>query len=143
MPEETVWTSRPSQILNLPVFILWAALSLTLVLLPIAAGVILWKYLVLRTQRYELTSERFKTYTGVLSRRIDQVELYRIKDITYVQPIGLRLFGLANLVLHSSDLSQPLQIIRGVRNAEAVRDVLRVLVEERREQKGVRVIERE
>ena len=56
--ETNVWQGRTSQWVNFPAFLLWGLLALTVVLLPISAGVILWRYLVVRNEEYELTSER-------------------------------------------------------------------------------------
>jgi len=56
--ETNVWQGRASQWVNFPEFLLWGLLALTVVLLPISAGVILWRYLVVRNEEYELTSER-------------------------------------------------------------------------------------
>ena len=39
--ETNVWPGRTSQWVNFPAFLLWGLLALTLVLLPISAGVIL------------------------------------------------------------------------------------------------------
>jgi len=39
-----------------------------------------------RGRDYELTEERFKERSGVFNIRYDELELYRIKDITFMQP---------------------------------------------------------
>ncbi|MEZ5300332.1 MAG: PH domain-containing protein [Verrucomicrobiales bacterium] len=43
---------------------------------------------------YELTNERLKLSTGVLNRKTDVLELYRVKDMELEKPLHFRIFGL-------------------------------------------------
>jgi uncharacterized membrane protein YdbT with pleckstrin-like domain len=142
MAEEVdVWSGSPSQMLNLGVYVLCALLSLTVFLAVVAIPYALWQWLVLKNVRYEITSQRLKVHTGVLSKRVDEVELYRVKDTRFDQPFLQRLFGLGNVVLISNDATTPTTVIRGIPDAKAVREKLRTLVEARRDEKRVRVAE--
>lgn len=98
----------------------------------------LWKYLEVRVRVYELTVERLRIYEGVLNQSIDELELYRVKDMTMERPIWLRLVGLSTLVLVTSDRTHPELRIEAVRGAVELRDRLRVLVEGLRDRKRVR-----
>lgn len=142
-PETTVWQGRSSQWVNFPAFLLWGLLALTVVLIPVSIGVVLWRYLVVRFQEYELTTERLKLHTGVLSKSTSEIELYRVTDTQFEQPFWLRLVGLANIVVISSDKMSPTTQIRAVAGARELRESLRSLVEARRSAKGVRVSELE
>lgn len=139
--EHHVWTGTSSQIENLGIFLLCGLLSLTLFLIPIVAAVALWKYLVVKNQVYELSSQRLKMHSGVLNKKTDELELYRVKDTKFDQPFFLRLFGLANVHLVTTDQTTPLVIIKAIPDAQALREQIRALVEERRDQKRVRVAE--
>ncbi len=141
--ETNVWQGRTSQWVNFPAFLLWGLLALTVVLLPISAGVILWRYLVVRNEEYELTSERLKMHSGVLNKTTTEIELYRVTDTQFEQPFWLRLVGLAHVVVISSDKLSPQTQIRAVPEARELREQLRALVETRRNVKGVRVSELE
>jgi uncharacterized membrane protein YdbT with pleckstrin-like domain len=135
--EETLWSAQPSQLVNLVTFIV-CGLTCWLIF-PIFIGV--WKWLDTLFTSYELTSQRLRVSRGVLSRRTDDMELYRVKDTTFVQPFTLRLFGLANVVVSSSDISTPWMALEGVAEAEPVRELIREHVERMRDRKGVREIE--
>lgn len=141
--ENVVWSGNPSQVTNMGTFILWGLLAFTLVLLPVSAIVILWKYLIVKNSKYELTTQRLKTHAGVLSKKTEEIELYRVKDTKFEQSFFLRLFNLGNVVLLSSDMTKPVETIYAVSNAQALREQIRNLVEERRDQKRVRNIESE
>jgi uncharacterized membrane protein YdbT with pleckstrin-like domain len=141
--ESLEWTGTPSQVGNLGVYILCALAALTVVLIPVALIVAVWKYLQVRTHKYELTDQRLRETRGVLSRTIDSTELYRIKDTRFEQSFFQRLFGVGDVVLVGSDPMQPVLRIASVADAEALREKLRGLVEARRQSRGVRMIETE
>lgn len=139
--ENQVWSGSTSQITNLGTFILCGLLSLTIVLAIVALPYALWKYLVVKNQKYDLTSQRLKLHSGVLSKTTDELELYRVKDTKFEQPFFLRLFGLGNVMLISSDTTTPVAVIAAVKEAESLREQIRTLVENRRGQMRVRVAE--
>ncbi len=131
--EEIVWTGHPSHLINLSVYLA----GLLIIPLPW----VIWRWLELRSRRYELTTQRLRTISGVLNRNEDELELYRVKDITLQQPLHLRLFGLGNVTLHTSDKTTPELVIPAIPNARQVRDQVRNLVEKRRDEKRVREID--
>jgi uncharacterized membrane protein YdbT with pleckstrin-like domain len=102
-----------------------------------------WQWLRLRCRVYELTSQRLRTSTGVLTRRTDELELYRVNDITFVEPFLLRMFGLGNIMLTTNDVSSPTIVLPAIRGARKLREDLRQNVEACRARKGVRVTEME
>ena len=156
MSEETIiYQGSPSQVLNLDVFIgcglaiialIAASLFLwlpCLLLLPVPIGIAAWKGLELKCRRYELTTERIRTSRGIFTRRTDELELYRVNDITLVEPFFFRLFSLGNLQLTTNDVSTPLVSIPAVKGAKELREQLRKHVEVCRDRKRVRVAELE
>ncbi len=152
-PEQTVLSASSSQILNFWAFILLAVCQLAgayfmffrwelalawMVAVALAIG---WKYLAVHSQHYELTSERLKTKTGIFSKTTHELELYRVKDIMFEQPFFMRLFGLGNVVLMTSDASTPTLTISAIPGAQDWCEKLRRCVEDRREQKRTRITE--
>ena len=135
--EEHVWTGSPSQILNLPVFVVCTLLFFLVV--PIFVAI--WKWLVVHSIRYELTSERLRMRHGVLNKEYEELELYRVRDYRLEQPLYLRLFSLGNLIVTSSDESHPTVVLRAIRNSEYVREQLRRHVEDCRTRKRVRTLD--
>lgn len=137
--EELVWTGSPSQVLNLPTFILCGLLFWLVV--PIFIAV--WKWLVLRNVKYELTTERLRTRHGVLNKELEELELYRVRDYKLERPLILRMFSLGNIMITTTDVSQPIVILRGIRESEQVREQIRNHVEKCRTAKGVRTLDME
>ena len=137
--DELVWSGSPSQIVNLPVFVLCALFCWLVVPIFIA----LWKWLVVRNIRYELTTERLKLREGVLNKVLNEVELYRVRDYRAEQPFFLRLFSLGNVIIGTTDASHPTVVLRAVRDVENVLELVRRYVEDCRARKNVRAIDLE
>lgn len=151
--EPTIWQTSPSQWTKLGTY----ALSLVLVIGAVAFGIVYlpwlgllvlipaaiagWTYLNVRAQVYQLTTERLRFYSGVFDRNIEEIELYRIKDSSVDKPFHLRIFGLGNVHLETSDRSSPSVELHGITDVTYVRDQLRHHVEKVRDQKGVREVD--
>ncbi|NNC89388.1 MAG: PH domain-containing protein [Akkermansiaceae bacterium] len=151
-PEKLVWKGRPSQIVNLGPFtvaVVLDALSVVaafffwplffLGFLPI--GWAAWKFAVVHCRVYELTTERLRLFEGVFNQQIDEVELYRVKDTRLERPFWQRVFGLATLILETSDRSHPRIDIRAIRDGAEVREHVRKFVEAMRDKKRVREVD--
>lgn len=138
MQEEShIWRGSPSQWENLGAYAI-ATFFAWLVFPLFWAG---WRILVTRCTKYEVTSERISLEQGVFSKRVEELELYRVKDTTFDQPFGLRLVGLSNVVVRSTDQSHPLLVLRAVRDGRALRENIRGAVEKIRHRKRVRTLE--
>lgn len=111
-----------------------------LVAMAIPAVWAAWKQALVRHTTYELTSERLRVTHGILGLDVDDVELYRIKDIHVRQPLLQRICGLGSIVIWSSDITlprcrihaQPIGVVR------ELREQIRLLSEELRDRKVVR-----
>lgn len=147
--ENTLWKGSPSQWLNIGPFsgalLLAAAIIAGGVFFPPAWAALvlpavygLWKYLAVRTQVFELTSERLRITTGVINQHVDEIELYRVKDSLMVRVWWMRLTGLASIHLETSDRSMPQLVIPAIRGGVEMRELLRKQVEAQRDKKRVR-----
>ena len=112
-----------------------------LLLIPLI--MLLVKWVRLKMLLYEITTERIRTTRGLLSRRTDELELYRVKDSVLVEPLLNRMFGAGNIVVATNDTSNPELSLNGIKGAKEVREQLRASVEECRVRKGARVMEME
>ena len=135
--EELVWSDSPSQVVNLPVFVVCTLFCWLVVPVFIA----LWKWLVVRNIRYELTSERLRLRDGVLNKKRDELELYRVRDYRLEQPFWLRIFSLGNIIVRTTDTMNSVVVLRAVRNSESVLELVRRYVEECRARKNVRALD--
>ncbi len=151
--EELVWENNSSQILNfgnnlLTIGLLGLAIGgglinpmIAMVAIPIVLIWAFWNYLVIKNQKYTLTNQRLIMRKGVLNRLTDEIELYRIKDHRLEQPFFLRIFGLGNIILITSDQLNSEILIKAVENSHEIRENIRQLVEARRVARGVRELD--
>jgi uncharacterized membrane protein YdbT with pleckstrin-like domain len=163
-PEKSVWQGTPSQLINTSQFLLWGAVLVAVIVagalamssmeavpsavvlafvaaLLVPLAIIAWKWLVIANTRYELTSQRLRTRTGVLNKHFDELELYRVRDYKLEQPFLQRLFSLSTVILTTSDKSNPLLVLRAIPRGELLREQMRTYVEEARTRRGVREVD--
>jgi uncharacterized membrane protein YdbT with pleckstrin-like domain len=97
-----------------------------------------------RGTHYRITSQRIVIDYGIFSKRLEQVDLYRIRDYTVERPFGQRLLGTGNILIEAMDSSTPVVRIHGLR-ADVVElyERLRVATEAGRRARGVRLIDYE
>ena len=132
--ETVLWEGNPSQWSNFPVFLVCGLLCFLVIPLFIA----FWRWLETKCFIYRVTSERIVTRRGVFSKRTEEVELYRVKDATLIEPFWLRMVSLGHIDLTTSDRTTPYVRLRAIPNASALREQLRKSVERQRSLKGVR-----
>lgn len=135
--EAIVWQASKGQISRLGTYLV-CALTCWLAVPLLYAG---WTWLATRLIRYELTTQRLRVRTGVVSHRTDEVELYRVKDFTLEEPWLYRLTGTGNVILETSDRTTPRVVLEAIPRPHALRDALRDTVEHIRVAKGVRGID--
>lgn len=101
----------------------------------------LWAYLVTKSTRYILSTERLFTYKGVLNKHVDELELYRVKDYSQYSPLAMRIVGLGCVHVETSDRSHPYVRIDGIKDAFFLQGALRQHTELCRRAKGVRELD--
>jgi uncharacterized membrane protein YdbT with pleckstrin-like domain len=116
-----------------------AGLSLVGLIIPLAMWGVRWW--MTRTTKYELTSQRLRRTSGILNRTLDELELYRVKDYSVEMPLMMRIFGLGNLRLVTSDATTPVVDIPAIQGAMDVRELLRTAVQAERDRKRVRELD--
>ena len=152
--ETSLWKGCTSQLVHFWTYLLWLVVAAGIVvagvilmipflfaalLLPFVA--MLARYLVTRTTVYELTSQRLRKSSGIFDKKLDELELYRVKDSTLEQPFVMRVFGLGNVKIVSSDATMPEVHISGIADSFNVREKLRMAVEGERDRKRVREVD--
>lgn len=135
--EELIWEGRPSQIVNLHIYIICGLLCWLVVPLVYA----IYRWLLIRSLKYELTTQRLRTTHGILNRAYEEIELYRIKDLSLTQPFFLRMFSLGNVMMWTSDKSSPELGIEAIADSRGIHELLRAQVERRRDEKNVREVD--
>lgn len=91
--------------------------------------------------KYQLTPSRLIINTGLLNLHEDEIRLYRIRDVSYSQSLGERIGGTGTLRILSTDASVPELLLKHIKNARKVKDVISQAIEVSRRENGVRTSE--
>lgn len=148
----TIITLRPAAIyavacvghwLLLALFFLagaWFLLPAFILAAIICAGISFYRFLFIRFTCYCLNEETLQVRTGLLLRRTDHLEWFRLKDLVETQPLLLRPFGLIHLELLSNDRTNPVLRLTAV-PANGLAELIRERVQQTRRNNPVFEIE--
>lgn len=158
--EEELWRGHPSQVLNFNIYFFWAIVLVVALAAAVKFGdTQLWSiilfgivallaiiqvavaYLHLHAIEYVVTTQRIRVVSGIFSKDIQEVELFRVKDTMAHQSFFLRLFGLGTITILSGDERHPRIILSGVPGAIELREKLRQEVMTLRQRFGVRELD--
>lgn len=109
-------------------------------LLPLA-GVFVHSRLVRISSSYRLFADRMEVESGILSRRIENVELFRVRDVGLRQGFLGRLFNFGDVYLHSTDSSTPDLHVRAVDSPRELYEQVRALISTSRAQNRTLIVE--
>ena len=114
-----------------------------LALTAIALLIVLWRWFENMAAKYEVTEERLIIRRGIISKSIDEIELYRIKDIRIDFTLINQIAGIGRLCISSSDETTRGGdlVIAGIERAQERREALRRLVDAARQKRRVREID--
>ena len=93
---------------------------------------------------YRITNRRIVVETGVLSKKLEQIDLYRVADYTVERPFGQRLMGTGNLLLKTFDKTTPeLNVLAIKTDVVKLYESVRAATEADKARRGVRMVDYE
>jgi uncharacterized membrane protein YdbT with pleckstrin-like domain len=119
----------------------WATLLLCLV--GVGLLIVLAKWIENLAATYEVSEDRLIIRRGIFIKSIDEIELYRVKDIRLDFSLINQWAGIGTLTITSSDETtrQAPLVIPHIEAAEARREDMRRLVDAARQKRRVREID--
>ena len=119
----------------------WGAWPLALT--GLALLIVVWKWFQNMAAKYEVTEQRLIIRRGIFFKSIDEIELYRIKDVRMNFTLLSQWAGTGTICLTSSDETTRVGdlVMRDVEKAQSRREEFRRLVDAARRQRGVREID--
>lgn len=148
MEEQEVFVIRPAKISQLNkifggiVFLLigFGGFAAPWLFVATAIGLFLlvkaWYNIVSR--QYRLTTERLFIRRGLIAKHVEEVELYRIKDLKLKQRILDRIFRVGAITVFSTDDTTPVIYLPGIANPEPVKEQIRANYRQARQREGIR-----
>jgi hypothetical protein len=88
-------------------------------------------------EKYFLTTERLKVVKGMISRDVENFELIRMQDIDLKQNVTERMLGIGDITIRGADASDPMIVMRNVKNPDAVYEAIRKAWLEARKRYGL------
>jgi uncharacterized membrane protein YdbT with pleckstrin-like domain len=93
---------------------------------------------------YRITTRRIVVETGVLSKKLEQIDLYRVADYTVERPFGQRIMGTGNLLLKTFDKTTPeLNVMAIKTDVVSLYERVRAATEADKLRRGVRLVDYE
>ena len=131
---ELLWMASQGHVSALGYYL--PCLAFGWLLIPLVMAAI--RFLQIARHQYELTEQRLYERSGILFRRAEVLELYRVIDLSVEQPFLQGLVGSGRVILTTRDSSTPCIVLEAVPDPLAVADLIRDRVERCRVAKGVR-----
>lgn len=110
------------------VFLVCLLLGLIVIVIPV---------IFTRTQRYRISNYRIDYERGILSRKIDTMELWHVDDISFRQSLIDRILNVGTIEIVSNDRSSPDLLMRGLPNPRPLFDSLKSRIIAVKRQRGV------
>ncbi len=151
--EMDIWSANPSLWIGFRTYFwcgLFSLLSITTAAMFSAWALlgVLWfavivgiRVLRIKAIHYHLTSQRLRVTHGLLSRRIVEIELFRVRDLTIEQGIIQRLLTLGTVKAISTDEDAKVILLSGIKDAINVKENLRTFVMLARKATGTRDVD--
>ena len=86
---------------------------------------------------YTLTDEKLLIQTGFFSLKEEEIQLYRITDLTLYRSFWQRIFGVGTIHCCSGDKTTPEFNIKSIKKASQVKELLSKKIEARRDKKRI------
>lgn len=108
-------------------------------LVPLALGVILLLLVWIRVKScsYRLTNERLFIRHGWLAKHVNELELYRVKDVVVDQGILQRLLGYGTITVLADDDTTPKVDLDRISSPTKVKEMIRTQYRAARQREGV------
>ena len=91
--------------------------------------------------RYRLSEDRIFVEKGFLNIHVEEVLLYRVRDLELQLKLTQRIFGVGTVCVHSSDKTAPDLYLLNVKHPREVKELIFRQVEESKEQRRMRTME--
>lgn len=94
-----------------------------------------------KSSRYRLTDRTIDYETGVFSKQIETLQLWRVQDLDFQQSLFERVLGIARIRVFTKDVTDPELTLRGLPASREIFDKLKDAAELARQQRVVGLVE--
>jgi uncharacterized membrane protein YdbT with pleckstrin-like domain len=94
-------------------------------------------YFYRRSVRFRVTTSNIESEKGILSKKIDVLELWRCRDVRYKQNLLDRILGIAHIEIFTADVTTPHLEIVGLPASRQLFEQIRDSIELQRQHRNV------
>lgn len=91
--------------------------------------------------RYRLSEDRVFCEKGFFNIHVEEVLLYRVRDLELNISLGQRIFGVGTICVHSSDKTMPHLDLKNVKKPREVKELIFRNVEDAKDRRRMRTAE--
>src|SRR5688500_11975152 len=110
--------------------------------LPLVIGFV-YTWLVRISTEHRIFNDSLEVESGIISRRIENIQLFRVRDIGLKQSILGRMLDFGDISIASTDQSNPHFTLRGIDRPRALYQMLRELVAKSQAARRTMIVEEE
>jgi membrane protein YdbS with pleckstrin-like domain len=124
-------------------YIIDISILTSLVVPPLLIGgiTVLGIWIETHATEYKLTTQRFFVRRGIIAKKVDEIELFRVKDVTMQQGILQRLLGFGSMTILSTDDTTPVIVMHNIANPTEKKEIIRKAYRSARKLEGMRATE--
>lgn len=86
---------------------------------------------------YKMTDDRLFVRRGLISDVENELLLYRITDVTVAHSLWQKMCGVGSVIVNSTDSTTPVLIIKNVKDADVVKEMIHDYVEKAKKAVGM------
>ncbi|MEP6652615.1 MAG: PH domain-containing protein [Myxococcales bacterium] len=101
-----------------------AVTALVVIVVVVRVAKLAWHAAVLRSHNYRVSNHRIVVESGVLSKRVDEVDMRTVEDIEFPQMPMQRLFGIRDIAIVSTDKQMARFRLLGVEKPRDLRELI-------------------
>jgi membrane protein YdbS with pleckstrin-like domain len=136
-PSITIYEGYPSWKAWFWQYILACITALVLV----GLGWLAYLSLMRKSRRFRISDRTIDYEVGILSKRVETLQLWRVKDLDFQQTFLERLLGIATIHVYSHDATDPEIVLRGLPASREIFDRLKDACDIARQQRVVGVVD--
>lgn len=89
--------------------------------------------------RYSVTEDRLFIKRGFFTTVQDEILLYRIRDLTFRQTLGQKIFGVGSVIIQSTDKTNPECELKNIKSPFEVKELIHKQVEQMKRENRMRM----
>jgi len=122
LPAVVFWADRRFLPDPQPMRIVWLVVAALIVWRVVGVGIALAR---IRSTLYAVTNQRVIIESGIMEKKVEDIDLRYIDDTNFRQRIFERMLGIGNVTIVSSDKVAPLFVLRGIPDPRGLRELIR------------------